>query len=1170
MNAPTLLVGLGGTGSDIVQKVYHRATPAQRRNIAFVIIDTDVNELRVIEEKTPQIRTIQTSARLTVGEYLECDHYSRDNWFPVNRILNGKALTEGAGQVRSVSRLALNTTIQQGRMNPLNEAIEQLYKLKGQKTVQAPRVILAGSLCGGTGSGLILPVAMYIRNFMSTKLQQGSAIIRGFFLLPEVFDGVIKTQSERNNLRSNAYAAVREIDAFMMKDDGSLPNQYDLHFYAPRAGSNQQEEYTGRPMDFCFLFDAQNLKGMKLNSFAEYKDHAANCIYGMAIAPTSKRSNSSEDNVIREIVFAGGRNRFAGAGSSMLIYPTDDIKQYLALTWTKESISDEWLEVDRQFADKLKTNQNMRKQGYQVSEIDRGNDYIETIKQGYTQRKPFASAIRNLCFEFDAKGFIEKGINWVQYVDSLDNYIATEIENQKEDLTELLEDIKIQAAGGAEKTAREDTFTEWYQKLLGYKTATIKCTGVLSRNIGYSLFKEVKDMTKSKDKFRLEYWLHHNQNIDEFIHPNAVRFFLYNTLNELKTREAEKRDKVKEIEEYWENFERKTFDRPDTPDHVETEREYYEATHLNDEKFKRFLHRSEIAETQANLVTSFNNLFGKTNEYWDAYVSSEIYRSAINYIKNLCSAFHGFYDALDRSISKIDKEIKQLEKKYVVKPGEALRYVCADEKCLKGLAADVVNLGSSLDIPSELTCKIFNKIKAYALAEQKPEAEEYFNNMFKDTVVKYLEDEIMSNYGSIVDMDIISALEKEAHYENPDKVYELDDQRLYAKHVIESTQILANPFIESPLGKEPRIIPACAYSSDLTDSEKADFPGRKEFVAQTLKDGGGVDVNTEEGSITKNMILFYQAVYDIRANELSKFAPPKLTETFERQGGEYYKAYYELIENIHPKTDKSKAITPHIDRWWHVISKLPDLDEKSQMSQEKNINTAFFWGMLGSFIQLREQDKNTMLYYADEVALHELKDLYEDEYLVVSNGTPCDHLYEVLDAFTIFPQLVSLVREKVDARINGELYRKVAFKDSMLFNYLKNFRIQEYDLVNEEGESCIRSAFELPILMKLSVPAEDYYETSMIRLLSAILSEMKDYIARFCNKKEVGDIYGALLKEQFELFIDNLKMDNTRLPEIFKDSLFSHICKTIANEFEELNMRDEAACVQNTLRKLNK
>ena len=687
MNAPTLLVGLGGTGSEIVQKVFEMATPRQRENIGFVIFDTDVNELRIIEEKTPQIRTVQTSTRLTVGEYLDIDTYSRDTWFPVNRILNGKALTEGAGQVRAVSRLALNTAIQQGKMAPLNEAIEELYKLKGQKTVQAPRVILAGSLCGGTGSGLILPVALYIRNFMSTKLQQGSAIIRGFFLLPEVFDGVIKTQSERNNLRSNAYAAVREIDAFMMKDDGSLPAKYDLHFMAPRAGSKEQDEYTGRPMDFCFLFDAQNLNGMKLNSFAEYKEHAANCIYGMAIAPTSKRSNSSEDNVIREIVFAGGRNRFAGAGSSMLIYPTDDVKRYLALTWTKESISDEWLEIDRRFADEQRTNRNMRRQGYQVAELDRGDHYIQAINEGFTERRPFASAIRNLCFEFDANGYVEKGINWVQYVDALDNYIADRITVQQEDLQDLIRDIKLKAASGSEKAAREDTFIEWYQQLLGYKSATIKCTSTLSRNIAYSLFKEAKDYTKTEDHFRIEYWLHHNQNVEEFIHPNAVRYFLYNALNELKSREAEKRDKVKEIEAYWASFEQKTFDLAETADHIETEAEYYEASHLNDEKFKRFLHKSAIAETQSNLTTSFNGLFSKTNEYWDAYVSAEIYRAAIAYIKTLCGAFHDFYDVLDRSISKIDKEIEQLERKYASRPGVALRYVCADKKCLTGLAA---------------------------------------------------------------------------------------------------------------------------------------------------------------------------------------------------------------------------------------------------------------------------------------------------------------------------------------------------------------------------------------------------------------------------------------------------------------------------------------------------
>lgn len=1160
MNAPTLLVGLGGTGSEIVQKVFNLATPKQRENIGFVIFDTDVNELRVIEETTPQIRTVQTSTRLTVGEYLDCDTYSRDNWFPVNRILNGKALTEGAGQVRAVSRLALNTAIQQGKMAPLNEAIEELYKLKGQKTVQSPRVILAGSLCGGTGSGLILPVAMYIRNFMATKLQQSSAIIRGFFLLPEVFDGVIKTQSERNNLRSNAYAAVREIDAFMMKDDGSLPSKYDLHFMAPRAGSKEQDEYTGRPMDFCFLFDAQNLNGMKLNSFAEYKEHAANCIYGMAVAPTSKRSNSSEDNVIREIVFAGGRNRFAGAGSAMLVYPLDDVKRYLGLTWTKESISDEWLEIDRRFVDEQKTNKSKRKEGVAVADLDRGVHYMSVVEQGVSERKPFASAIRNLCIEYGPNGFTENGVNWELYLEALESYISARIDDEKVKIADIDEDIGRKATAAREKSAGEAEFTEWYQQVLAYKSATIKYTESLSRNLEYSLFKEAKDTTKLKDKFRLEYWLHHNQNVEEFMHPNAVRYFLYNTLRELTALEAEKRRKVKEIEDDWANFEKKTFDDPETDDHIESMEEFMPKLDWGS-RLKRFLHRGAIAETQEFLCDSFTQLYTKTSNYWDAYVLSEVYRSAIAYIKSLCDAFHDFYDVLDRSISKIDKELEQLENKYQSKPGEALRYVCASKTCLQGLAKDVVNLSSSMDLPSDLSSSIFNKMKMYALSEQKPDPEAYFIGTFKDTVVAYLESEIMGRYTSIVDMDIISALEREAHYVDPEGCYELEDQRLYAKHVIEAAEILAKPFIESPVGKEPRVIPACAYNPSLAE---ADFPGRKEFVAGVLKDGGGV----EDEDIDKNIILFYQSVYDIRANELSKFAPPRSTETYSRPGGEYYKAYYELIQQIHPETQKSKAITPHIDRWWHVISKLPDLDERSQAYQEDRINAAFFWGMVTQAVHL-EKEFSRKVYRPDRNALN-LKEDDADSQLIVSNGTPCDHLYEVLDAFTIYPQLVTLVYSKVMERIDNDLYRKTPLEKSILFERLERFRIEEFPLILEDGTSGVRSIFDLLVMMKRSVPAEDYHEGSTIRLLDTIFSELRHYISRFTIQKEFPNVYGDLIYRQFKRFIENMKIEAKDLHDIFNDSLFIYICKAVAQELEDNNMREMAGAVEDVLVNLTK
>ena len=39
-----------------------------------------------------------------------------------------------------------------------------------------------------------------------------------------------------------------------------------------------------------------------------------------------RRNYSSEDNVIRELCKDGGRNRYCGAGTSMLIYPFDDVR----------------------------------------------------------------------------------------------------------------------------------------------------------------------------------------------------------------------------------------------------------------------------------------------------------------------------------------------------------------------------------------------------------------------------------------------------------------------------------------------------------------------------------------------------------------------------------------------------------------------------------------------------------------------------------------------------------------------------------------------------------------------------------------------------------------------------------------------------------------------------
>ena len=210
-----------------------------------------------------------------------------------------------------------------------------------------------------------------------------------------------------------------------------------------------------------------------------------------------------------------------------------------------------------------------------------------------------------------------------------------------------------------------------------------------------------------------------------------------------------------------------------------------------------------------------------------------------------------------------------------------------------------------------------------------------------------------------------------------------------------------------------------------------------------------------------------------------------------------------------------------------------------------------------------------MMYKPDRNALN-LKGDDGDTRLIVSNGTPCDHLYEVLDAFTIYPKLVSVVNEKIRARIENDLCTKTPLKDSVLFELLERFRVEEYELHLEDGCSGIRSIFDLPMLMKRSVPAEEYHEDSMIKLLDTIFNELKAYISRFCNKKEFPGIYADLIEAQFRLFINNTEHEKDSLDDICNDSLFIYICKAIAKEFDDYHMRDKSIAVLDVLRDLGR
>ena len=327
VNAPILFIGVGGIGSKIVKGVADRAINDDTSNIRFVVMDTDVNDLLTVN-KGAEIVAIQTSSTSSVESYLKNDKDAKHNWFPENKMMDSKTVSEGAGQVRAISRLALNDIIKNGKIHKLYKAIDDLFLKDGGGLKQAVRVVIASTAAGGTGSGIAMETGMLVRHYVKKNYPEAAVMIRGFLVMPGVMDTVIKTQSEKDSLRCNGYATIKEINAFMMKGSGffdtvpELQRYKDLHISIPNASSGD-ENISNLPFDFCFLMDRTDSNAGNMTTLPQYIDYASQSIYEQNIGPMQTKASSVEDNILKLCINPDklGRCRFAGAGASVLKYP---------------------------------------------------------------------------------------------------------------------------------------------------------------------------------------------------------------------------------------------------------------------------------------------------------------------------------------------------------------------------------------------------------------------------------------------------------------------------------------------------------------------------------------------------------------------------------------------------------------------------------------------------------------------------------------------------------------------------------------------------------------------------------------------------------------------------------------------------------------------------------
>lgn len=1148
MSSPTLLIGLGGTGSKIVAKVAQMIPADQKQNISCVIFDTDANDIPLIKKADPTIKIVQTSARMTVGEYLSNDPHAKENWFPVNPPLNAKVLSEGAAQVRSISRLGFEAALQANKMGPLQEAIQELYRVDQSRPDQALRLTIVSSLAGGTGSGLVVPVALYVRRYLQDNFHHNANISRGFFILPEVFYSSVP-EDQHGNLQSNAYAAVRELDAFLMKGNKTLPEEYadSVKIELPVPGTDRYQNYDLAPYDFCFLFDAQNANGEKLNDLEQYMDHAANILYAMSIGPVNKRSNSSEDNVLRKIVKEKGRNRYAGAGASRLIYPYADICQLVGLNWASKSISEQWLEYDRRYDQEMQRLLKRKEEGYAVDDVDRRDHYALTLKTDANNGKPFASYIVRMVEGTDP-----------QQPSLPDQYVMRLLEknqqsvNTNKKLSAASESIS-ESLAGIKYNKKSDNISTICTQLDGvcdeienYLVVGQTYCDQDAKDLAYSLFEGALNEGRVKEDIYLDTAL---QVKNTYLPPNAIRYYLILALQRMNALLDETNHLIHEEKCTIEDFKKFALKKVGAPNPSSADpfKKYSPSSKL---KWKRQKEEEAYVQKAKSALAQMQN---QAENYIQLCAQKVILERGIDYLDNMIRGFESFYEALQSQLKGLESRQKDIYRRYTLAPGMTIRYVAASKPCLEEILVRYPYQGSLISIDSALSQRIVDKVFRYVASTKKPNPSRYFGTLFEDDIIAYYQELAHKKLAGQLDQGIFKAMELEADLllddEKRDSLAVLDQ---YVRDIIENTRGLATPFIEKPSELVATCIDACAFNPEFMPKSGDESHEAKLIREELVAHGGEGD-----DDIDRNTILFYRAYYGLRANSLSKFAPPYQSETHIRNGGEYYNAYSQLVKSIHPNNphEQIQEITPHIDKSWHLAAKMPDLDEAQQDIEEYANQAAFFWMLVFDVLDFKTESNGVGVYQLNYGRLG-----LEQGDLIYDGKNRSSKIHEVLRALALDSLYVETLRQYADKHVKADSIQLLPLEETETYQRLLNMEVPlSSDTLGQEnkaypnGHRLSISVLDIPLILKSSMPSNMLRRQNVLSLLHVSLKELVRYISMFSSPDELAGHLETLMIHEYNLFNQNLS-DPSLVYAQAKDPFVLDILEQSANFLDEYKL----------------
>ncbi|MDN3015649.1 tubulin-like doman-containing protein [Paenibacillus sp. BSR1-1] len=1081
-NVPTILIGLGGIGSNIANMVYGRIPPEQRGRVAIHAFDTDAGSIAQLDHL--RNCATQTSTNHSVNEYLQANK-EVIKWFPNNPQIKRKTMTDGAGQVRAVSRLAFRSAMSEGKLNALWDGIERIFPVDSDSRSYNVRVIIISSLVGGTGSGIFLQIALYLREMLERKLGSESVLIRGAFLLPDILvRSNTLDQNEWEAVQGNGYASLKELNAITLSASGNhkqnvtieleyRPNQIDLEGRTAHAITDKH-----LPYDFCFLFDYENTKGQHLTNVSEYMEQVARTVYLQLFSPISAKSFSQEDNQIRSLVESNGQARYCGSGVASLTYPYEDILDYCALQWSVNGLNDTWLRLDQLFHEEKKRHEDDERNGIHhekplIRELY--VKYFDQIVNNQEKPNPFFRQLDMQVHQIEDKG--KKGSSKADlFLHEVEEYAKRVIKEDEELKEDYEEHCKLDAGKLKIKDQAKQEINRMEAALEDYAKEINKKINENSHFIAYQVIDSDYHSPNGGDgsRFHLNTWLLKEESP---IHPVGVRYILYSIHNKLIKKISSLREENRLLKEQMNRYQ-------DIYDLDRNDGDVDDAVRRVDKALKQGFLSSMFRNNFKDFINEYTekatHQFNTLNRYKYSMLLEQVFSALNQSIKEMIGDWQRFFDNLMETKETLTGEIYQLARKFEGVSDPTKTFVLADKEMLEQTWERIRQSVDNGFLPESISQKIYLSLYNRFIERKNNRGSEEFyketkvEEFFKENVVAFCRKELANKHQDQLDLTIIQALKIEAGRLGKDV-----DDYLYRK--IKAIEELAQPFV--PITSHYRSLKFWGLHSEsfnlLSEMEKNELFNDKQIV---------------ENAFERNEIVCYRAHYGLSVSDFSKFSSGKNG----KPPGVYYEAYHRLVNKLNE--DENRTITPHLDRNWHLPAYMPDLNPERAELETNRTDRALILGVIYGWLQLVNSDGKRVYQYSGNQGtklLLKFGEKVEEDTFLLHEALPHNPV--------IYDEILERFQETQENQIKNN--RNIEEHDFIL-------GALEISKVKKEG---IRNILDLVLAYDLEFISDPSLTVRADRLRQCLLNEIVEYFMKVMKpdsaKREAAKLIKRLWAE---------------------------------------------------------